>query len=410
MPLHPTLQSQMVAIAKEYALPSPAGMILYLVSSSTPRSSPAPPSDNELDDEYEPGPRLSEDIWKHLWTRVLRAEREETMAANQNIAPNYGLGLSLGMKHSPYSSQDALSQPQPLRPLFSPSLRQTPPQSNHASHWPITPSPSTSSTTSDMLSNGKPAAPSFSSRSQSRESEPDTPNTSSGSHAGEHDVDPRAEALHLPGLNSPSVIPILAKVEFDIDRRKAAWYEPWLRSRRINQLKRTGSRKGTQEGDDKSGPIQLKLAGRITDGNYKPLSDSPEYRTLALDSSKEVKSTRLGGGREGSVHEDEAGDRLTMMDRPRLSVDIPETDKRSELGTTGTIKKRLPPPLVLAPDGNPLPGTMDSLHLASLKQEAISEGVLSQEDEGTRPRTPIEEKRDGAVFDELDLGLDYSVR
>ena len=409
VPLHPTLQSQMVAIAKEYALPSPSGMILYLVSSSTPRSSPAPPSDNELDDEYEPGPRLSEDIWKHLWTRVLRAEREETVAANQNIAPNYGLGLSLVMKHSPYPSQDALSQPQPLRPLFSPSLHQTPPQPNHASHWPITPSPSTPSTTSDVVSNGKPAAP-FSSRSQSRESEPDTPNTSSGSHAGEHGVDPRAEALYLPGLNSPSVIPILAKVEFDIDRRKAAWYEPWLRSRRINQLKRTGSRKGTQEGDDKSGPIQLKLAGRITDGNYKPLSDSPEYRSLALDSSKEAKSTRLGGGREGSVHEDEAGDLLTMMDRPRLSVDIPETDKRSELGTTGTIKKRLPPPLVLAPDGTLLPGAMDSLHLAYLKQEAISEGVLSQEDECTRSRTPIEEKKDGAVFDELDLSLDYSVR
>lgn len=309
VPLHPTLQSQMVAIAKEYALPSTTGMLLYLVSSSTPRSSPAPPAD---EDDYEPGPRLSEDIWKHLWTRVLRAEREETLAANQSPTTNYGLGLGLGLKNSSYASSDALSQPQPLRPLFSPSLRQTTSQQNgSASHWPITPSPSTPSTTSDIRSNGKSVAPSFSSRSQSQQSEPDTPDTSSGSHAGEHDIDPRAEALHLPGLNSPSIIPILAKVEFDIDRRKAGWYEPWLRSRRMNQLKRTGSRKGTQEGDDKSGRIQLKLAGRITDGNYKPLSDSPETGTLELNPPEEVE--------EGSVYEDEAGDLLTKMDRPRLS-------------------------------------------------------------------------------------------
>ena len=409
VPLHPTLQSQMVAIAKEYALPSTVGMLLYLVSSSTPRSSPALSADNELDNGFEPGPRLSEDIWRHLWTRVLKAEREETLAANQNIIPNYGLGRTLAMKHSPYASQDSLSQPQPLRPLFSPSLRQTTPQPNHAPHWPITPSPSTPSTTSDLVSNGKPSAPSIPSRSQSRESEPDTPNTSSGSNAGEYDVDPQADALHLPGLNSPSIIPILARVEFDIDRRKAGWYEPWLRSRRINQLKRTGSREGTQEGDDKSGRIQLTLAGRITDGNYKPLSDSPEYRTLVLDSSEEAKLAEPGDDGEGSAHEDGVENILTMMDRPQLSVEIPETDKRSELTTAGTIKKRLPPPLVLVPDENPLPGTVDSSHLAYLGQEVTSRDI-SQENGGTRSRTPIEEKRDGAVFDDLDLGLEYSVR
>lgn len=413
VPLHPTLQSQMVAIAKEYALPSTAGILLYLVSSSTPRSSPAPPSDADMDDEYEPGPRLSEEIWKHLWTRVLKAEREETLAANQSPSNNYGLGLGLGMKNSPYASQDALSQPQPLRPLFSPSLRQTTPQQHHASNWPMTPSPSTPSTTSDMRSNGKSVAPSFSSRSQSQQSEPDTPDTSSGSHAGEHDVDLRAEALHLPGLHSPSIIPILAKVEFDIDRRKAGWYEPWLRSRRVNQLKRTGSRKGTLEGDDKSGRIQLKLAGRITDGNYKPLSDSPEIATVELDPLEETKSSEQEEEEEeeGSVYEDETEDLLTKMDRPRLSVDIPETGSKrtSEPTTAGTIKKRLPPPLVLAPDGSPLPSAMDSSHLAYLRQDAIPEDALSPEGE-VRSRTPIEEKRDGAVFDELDLGLDYSVR
>jgi hypothetical protein len=50
-----------------------------------------------------------------------------------------------------------------------------------------------------------------------------------------------AENMDLPGLTSPSVIPILAKVEFDIDRRKAVWFDPWVRSRKMNQAKRDAS-------------------------------------------------------------------------------------------------------------------------------------------------------------------------
>jgi hypothetical protein len=282
VPLHPTLHSQMVAIAKEYALPSTAGMILYLSSSPSAQPSPVDSfTDVNGPEAEEPGPRLSEDIWKHLWSRVLKAEREENLAMSRGPTPNFGLGINLGLKNLSYSPQDIHG---PLRPMFSPSLRRPTHQHSQTSVYPTSPVPSTPSSTSDLRSHSKSAAPSFSSRSLSA----DTAETSTGSHTDELEPDPRAEGLHLPGLNSPSLIPILAKVEFDIDKRKAGWYEPWLRSRKMNQLKRSEGRKGQSGSDEKAAPIQLKLARKVGKrSGFKPFSESPEHTDTELDDTLE---------------------------------------------------------------------------------------------------------------------------
>jgi len=49
VPLHPTLTSQLGAIAREFSLPSTGGMILYLIT-----------TDND------PGPRITDDAWRML--------------------------------------------------------------------------------------------------------------------------------------------------------------------------------------------------------------------------------------------------------------------------------------------------------------------------------------------------------
>lgn len=275
--MHATLHSQLGAIAKEYALPSTTGMILYLVSSAHNRSTQTSPMlgmNADEDDVEEPGPRLSEDVWKHLWTRVIRVEQEENMAiAPRSHTPHiYGLGIGTGAHSSPYLPQELPAQ-QPLRPLVSNSRMETP--QPHAMTYPVTPSPSTPSSTSDLRSHSKSAPPSASSVSQS---EPETPDTSSVANSFIHDTGPPGESLELPGLHSPSLIPILAKVEFEIDRRKAGWYEPWLRSRRMNHSKRAESRKRAQsragdedeshEGeksssDERKAPLDLKLVDRM---------------------------------------------------------------------------------------------------------------------------------------------------
>jgi len=108
----------------------------------------------------------------------------------------------------------------------------------------------------------------------------------------------------LPGLTSPSVIPILAKVEFDIDKRKATWYGPWIRSRKLNHQKRdqrTRTRSGSSTSpvaeDDsgeaevpKAAPLPLRLVDRQAIPRFllsadKEQEDSQEAEYMHLSES-----------------------------------------------------------------------------------------------------------------------------
>lgn len=120
----------------------------------------------------------------------------------------------------------------------------------------------------------------------------------------------RANFLDLPGLNSPSLIPILAKVEFDIDRRKAAWYEPWVRSRKANHAKRGGSRKGrrqeSESGDEPAPrehvPIELLTGKKKRDDPFGLLTDTKtEPQEEEEDDERKRKGQKHGPeGEEGS--------------------------------------------------------------------------------------------------------------
>ncbi|KDR85644.1 hypothetical protein GALMADRAFT_234637 [Galerina marginata CBS 339.88] len=498
VPVHSTLQAQLGAIAKEYALPSAVGLVLYLVTSS-----PQSPSPQDMD-MGEPGPRLSEDIWKHLWNRVLRTEQRDDMlmpslssrstTPHTPYTPNL-LGFGPAARSTPFLPQENAGN---LRPFFSSSGESPLPHAPQPT-YPITTSPSTPSSISDIRSDNKSAPPSSSSVSQS---EPDTPDTSiEGSGL-------RADFLDLPGLNSPSLIPILAKIEFDIDRRKAAWYEPWMRSRKVNHAKRTDSRKGSKsqetDGPDEPRqhvPIEL-LTGKknksdpfglspveleVEENGYAQLSESPEEVDSESDSETEefmedmtAKVSSLSGGKDplddvfgtdadtwadlhaenigprrhsnpnvvdlaltaeelsglpNPTHLDEDGkstkeeeevlEMLDLMGKPHLAMSVPSPAKNKRSSSpTSMSGRKVPPPLVLKPKDksgttvllsqrSPLPAT-DSPRLAYLGESSDHNGSDGDGDrefeEYTRIRSPTEsdksEKRGGAVFDDLDLGLD----
>ncbi|KIJ66381.1 hypothetical protein HYDPIDRAFT_109396 [Hydnomerulius pinastri MD-312] len=472
--LQSTLQAQLIIIAKEYALPSTMGIVLYLVTASpqSRQNSPMPYASPSFGDGDggEPGPRLSEEIWKHIWTRVLRAEREEAIALSRSPTPNpFGLGLSV----------EPNGPPSTLRPLVTPTRTDTPQPQPLA--YPITPS-STSTTSSVSDLQNKSAPPS------SSHSEPDTPDTSRSS-------DHETPGIELAGLNSPSIIPILAKVEFDIDRRKAGWYEPWVRSRRMTHAKRaesrssnrTGSRSRTDDdgnsADEKRAPFDLKLVERMqkpaflrsqdesdegeqpTNEEYAPLSDSPDAIGDEEDATTRMTSTAgpdplndvfgtdadtwadihaasdgtrrkdQGQDDDDGADADEVREIMQRMSRPPLGVSIPssvEPKRRSSPSTAGGSKRPVPPPLVLAPkspnddlvvpnEPSPMPSSSDgstnipylngggSMTPSTMEYPDFrdKEGLsLDMEQEYLRSRSPAEEKRVGTVFEDLDLGLD----
>ncbi|KAF9451388.1 hypothetical protein P691DRAFT_807934 [Macrolepiota fuliginosa MF-IS2] len=247
VPVHSSFQAQLSAIAKEYALPSAAGLVLYLITNVPSQRPPGPSPTGAIPDDVveEPGPRISEDTWRHLWARIIHVEQRQDVPPSRSVTPGL-IGLRTG-----------------LASRSTPHLLDTSPVVTRLPTEPPLPggtSPSPPSSISDPLSNSKSPA-------DSSADEPGTPDTSAASNVFEPNQ--RAQSFDLPGLRSPSLIPILAKVEFDIDPWKAVWYEPWLRNRKANHAKRAESRMGRKgsTNDDSSGgqerqpPIQL-IIGR----------------------------------------------------------------------------------------------------------------------------------------------------
>jgi hypothetical protein len=413
VPLLPTLQGQLWAIAREYALPSTAGMFLYLVASA-PSPNPDATSGIASTTPDEPGPRLSEDIWKHLWTRVTKFETE---SYSRTITPNTAVGLGFG-----YGGPPSPLFPQPsntLRPLLSP---------NHVAP-PSFPLPFTP--TSSTASSNPPTQATFSETSQS---EVDSPDSSVPS-------DSRAATLDLPGLTSPSIIPILAKVEFDIDKRKAAWYGPWIRSRKLNHQKREnrsrtatesgtspitdGASQGQGQGDAlKAAPLPLKLVDRQAIPRFllsvgDEGDDSRDFGSPRLSESPPNLEDPDPVGVELSAPAEAEGDLANDNDeqqvqassesqeRPRLSLNISPsppgvpTAPAAGMGTANTYKKAAPPPLTLMPYSFSVSGSAEPSPMVSSSSTGLAylrDGVS----------TPSEgDKRTGTVFDELDLGLDF---
>lgn len=211
------------------------------------------PSMHSEDDRLGRGPRISDDIWKWITSRV---------AEEPQLVRGVGLGLSSGTS-SPAPSERGML----LRTLSTSSRADNANSRPFTATYPLTPSPSSPSTTSisskrkDSPSR-QPTSSSLSETSSiSNTGSPDTPPTSSL----DIDIDPGL----LTGLHSPSLIPVLTKVEFDIDRRNGgAWYEAWTRSRR--------ELRGRQRGVDVDDKGKLKLKITISSNKDAPFKlDAP---------------------------------------------------------------------------------------------------------------------------------------
>ncbi|KAG7452165.1 uncharacterized protein BT62DRAFT_1071336 [Guyanagaster necrorhizus] len=232
LPVHPTLQLQLAAIAREYALPSTAGVILYLFN------------DNE-----DAGPRISDDIWKHLWSRIWKAE----------FAPD-------------------TPQKLPVLTLGSPRTDQL----------------ASSTTSSSSLS-----------------------------------------------------IPIIAKVEFDIDLRSAPWFNPWITSRNLNYNKRV---------ENKNSPVPLSLP-------QLPQSESQ------------------------------------LEDEEEINLRLAPT----------MYRKNIPSPLVLGPSNTNATNSSSSLPSSATSLPYLRHQDESDEDtEIDDDSVPTSGKRGGGIYDDLELDFDES--
>ncbi|EIN14411.1 hypothetical protein PUNSTDRAFT_140710 [Punctularia strigosozonata HHB-11173 SS5] len=519
VPLHQSLQLQLAAIAREYALPSTSGLVLYLVLSSPGAAFEGVPDD-------EPGPRVSEDMWKHVWIRALKAERED-FGPSRSATPMLGRASP-----GPLSPQPTGSNSQ-LRTLMSPRTIDL----SHSFQFPPTPSPSTPSSASAASHLQRNLSSSTSARSRSpiphshrSDSDPIAPSlTRRPSSASSTNPDADLLGFDLPGLTSPSFVPVLAKVEFDIDKRKATWFDPWIRSRRLNHKKRKasaassmppsslGSREqsiaeGEEGREERKPPLELeilrnqtsspsslfslaKTADESQPNEYAPLEDEdgdgdevdagdadptivgPGAKDPLTDVFGTDEETWATMRAEEQADDDEgpdsrrttirrtvtqnesivqlaisAGDLGSLPEPEEVVVVEDETEKeveevqhilrrmskgpegepgtgsveaspgRSRSPTGGTPKKRVPPPLKLEPTSLGSSGeaavplnALGSSHLPYLTGEqpdtpAVTEPVDNSSGEKAlgKMTSPVE-RRGGAFYEDLDLGLEPSV-
>lgn len=168
------------------------------------------------------GPRISDEVWKLLWYRALQAERQEQLGvATTSRAPS---SLAFRSASLPGNLTPSSSSPFPFDREFSSSLSSlsttptpTPVHNSHPSDTPSDTDTSTSTTTS-TTSNPSPSTANTGFTSLDNES----------THTRTH-----PDLLAIASDLTPNpFLPILAKVEFDIDVRKAKWYDGWLKARK----------------------------------------------------------------------------------------------------------------------------------------------------------------------------------
>ncbi|KIJ46463.1 hypothetical protein M422DRAFT_29301 [Sphaerobolus stellatus SS14] len=284
IPLYPTLNSQLGAIAREYGLPSTGGLVLYLAHSSASSHGGAPD-----------GPRLSEEIWKLLWFRALQAERQDS----QPRAPS-----SLAFRSG---------RSTPSSPLNNFGKDFTAPRTA-TGYFPYA-SPTASSTSEVSL--------------------PLTEND-----AANADI---INAISSELTPNP-FLPILAKIEFDIDRRKATWYESWARTKRERTRWRSTS----------AGQLPLNLSGRAQSRSRPAFLNS--HSTSDEDSRNEYQPLDDGEGERTAVDEDDE-----LLDQATVRLPINKLDPLAEIfgsddTTWSSIRRRngnQEPGLIIPPGSDP---------------------------------------------------------
>ncbi|CDU24814.1 uncharacterized protein SPSC_04647 [Sporisorium scitamineum] len=195
LPLYPTLGGQLWAISREFALPSLGGLMLYL-------------SD---DGQGNRGPRIGDASWQALWARYF----------NEDDAPST----------SAYKPQAAFALSRRASTIVGDSFAD--PSASSSAH-----AADLSRSTLAEASSGRPSIPYLSSRPSPRvdasgfsrrDASADwSPSTRSAGWSGH--ASSAAGRIATPISPFPQ-LPILARIEWQVDPNKAAWWPNWIATR-----------------------------------------------------------------------------------------------------------------------------------------------------------------------------------
>jgi hypothetical protein len=255
------------------------------------------------------------------------------------------------------------------------------------------------------------------------------------------------------------MIPVLTKIQFDIDRKAGTWYEKWSQSRR-DVFKRQRVARGITEDDERE--ILERVAKRKAQnsrtgkarpkrsrtpepefGDYARLSDSPEeldfhtarstsrqddplaevfgpdsatwsdIQSARPDSSRRAHDLALDGASLGLPQPDPDGANASDSEKEVISlwnaINRPQVDSPSGHGQQP--RRPIPPPLNLngmpkmhisTASSSPGDSTLPYLRSNTAGTDIESQWDLSDDDSRRRISG---EKREGGIYDDVELDL-----
>ncbi|SNX86155.1 uncharacterized protein MEPE_04864 [Melanopsichium pennsylvanicum] len=194
LPLYPTLGGQLWAISREFSLPSLGGLMLYLAD----------------DGQGNRGPRIGDAAWQALWSRYF--------ADDDATSTSYKLPLAFpSSRRSSIVPADSFADPSASSSAHVADLSRS------------TQAEASSSRPSIPYVSSRPS-PRFEALAFSRRDASDDWSPSARSAAWSAHASSSAARLPIPPPPFPT-LPILARIEWQVDYNKASWWHPWIAAR-----------------------------------------------------------------------------------------------------------------------------------------------------------------------------------
>ncbi|KAJ9474847.1 N-acetyltransferase domain-containing protein [Pseudozyma hubeiensis] len=252
LPLYPSLGGQLWAISREFALPSLGGLMLYLAD----------------DGQGNRGPRIGDAAWQALWARYFAEDETPSTSAfkpSTAFAPSRRSSMVAGdsfVGTSAFSSSHAADLSRSTLGEGSSSRPSIP-------YVSARPSP-------------RVEALAFPRRDTSADWSPSARSAAWSGHASSS-----ASRVPAPVLPFPQ-LPILARIEWQIDSSKASWWPSWISSRsRVSQRPAHKTRKSLHLADS----LAQQSKQNELDEHYDDQHDRDEADQL--DQEAEARRTSL---------------------------------------------------------------------------------------------------------------------
>ena len=339
LPLYPTLGGQLWAISREFALPSLGGLMLYLAD----------------DGQGHRGPRIGDMAWQALWSRYFA--EDEAPSTSSAFKPQAAFAPS---RRASTVAGDSLADPSSSSSMLAADL---------------------SRSTLGEGSSSRPSIPYVSSRPSPRaealafprrDTSADwSPSVRSAAWSAGH-ASSSAGRAPVPAVPFPH-LPILARIEWQVDTHKATWWPSWIASRSAGREVRPSHK------TRKSMHLASNLPQSQQNGLDAHDDESEEEIELQQPATRQLDS-QAHETQTNHISQAEVEPEAEAAPAPLPAAERTLSPTPAGPLHTNALFASIPPTVLDDATANPLPSTVPSSPARSLREAPIEEAPAAFEE------------------------------